>query len=85
VNDPALYFNEISYEKLDEYSGDVIFDDSRGGVIPAADKQPTWQALPAVKSGQVHTWKPAAPYSYRANAPIFTDFANALSSATMVV
>jgi iron complex transport system substrate-binding protein len=81
VSDPAMYFNEISYERLDEFSGDVIFDDSRGGVIPEADKQPTWQALPAVKAGQVHAWKPAAPYSYKANAPIFTEFAHAMSSA----
>ena len=81
VSDP-LYFNEVSYERIDEFSGDVIFDDSRGGVIAAADKQPTWQALPAVKAGQVHAWKPAAPYSYKANAPIFTEFADALSRGT---
>jgi iron complex transport system substrate-binding protein len=82
VSDPSLYFNEVSYERLDEFSGDVIFDDSRGGVIAAADKQPTWRALPAVKAGQVHAWKPAAPYSYTANAPILTEFADALSGAT---
>jgi len=76
-----MYFNEISYERLDEFSGDVIFLDSRAGVIPEADRQPTWKALPAVKTGQVHAWKPAAPYSYKANAPIFTEFADALSSA----
>lgn len=84
VTDPSLYFNEVSYERLDEFSGDVVFDDSRGGTIPEADKQPTWQALPAVKAGQVHAWKPAAPYSYKANAPIFTEFADALSSAGKV-
>jgi iron complex transport system substrate-binding protein len=82
VSDPSLYFNEISYEKIDEFAADVIFDDSRGGVIAAADKQPTWRALPAVKAGQVHPWKAAAPYSYKANAPILTDFADALSGAT---
>lgn len=82
VSDSSLYFNEISYEKIDEFAADVIFDDSRGGTIPAADKQPTWQALSAVKAGQLHAWKPAAPYSYKANAPIFTEFADALSGAS---
>ena len=37
-----------------------------------------------MKAGQVHAWKPAAPYSYKANAPIFTEFADALSSASKV-
>ncbi len=82
VSDPSLYFNEVSYERLDEFSADVIFDDSRDAAGAAADKQPTWRALPAVEAGQVHAWKPAAPYSYKANAPIFTEFADALSGAT---
>lgn len=81
---PEDYFTEISYERLADFSGDVIFDDSRGGAVEAADRQPTWQALPAVRAGQLHAWKPAAPYSYRANAPIFTEFAAALRDASPV-
>ena len=78
------YFTEISYEQLDKFSADIIYDDSRGGVIEAADKQPTWQALPAVKAGQVVAWKPAAPYSWKTNAPILDEFVAAYSKAQKV-
>ncbi|HEU5485855.1 MAG TPA: ABC transporter substrate-binding protein [Microlunatus sp.] len=81
---PTDYFTEISYEQLDEFSADIIYDDSRGGVIPEADKQPTWQALPAVKAGQVVAWKPAAPYSWKTNAPILDEFATKYEQAQKV-
>lgn len=81
---PEEYFTEISYEQLDKFSADIIYDDSRGGVIEAADKQPTWQALPAVKAGQVVAWKPAAPYSWKTNAPILDEFAAAYAKAQKV-
>jgi iron complex transport system substrate-binding protein len=81
---PTEYFTEISYEQLDNYSADIIYDDSRGGVVSEADNQPTWQALPAVKAGQVVAWKPAAPYSWKTNAPILDEFVTAYQSATKV-
>ena len=81
---PTDYFTEISYEQLDRYSADIIYDDSRGGVVPEADKHPTWQALPAVKAGQVVAWKPAAPYSWKANAPILDEFVTAYDNAEKV-
>lgn len=81
---PTDYFTEISYEQLDKFSADIIYDDSRGGVVPEADKQPTWRALPAVKAGQVVAWKPAAPYSWKTNAPILDEFATAYSGAKKV-
>ena len=65
------YFQEISYEELSSYSGDVIIDDVRGrSVNQAADDQPTWKAMPAVTAGKVFDWKPAAPYSYAAYVEI---------------
>jgi iron complex transport system substrate-binding protein len=79
------YFTEISYEQLDRYSADVIFDDARSpGTQQASDKVGVWQALPAVRAGQVHDWKAAAPYSYLAGAPIFADFAAAMAGAEKV-
>lgn len=79
------YFTEISYEELDKYSGDVIFDDARSPVTQqASDKVALWKALPAVKAGQVYDWKAAAPYSYLSSAPIFADFAEALSTSKVV-
>lgn len=82
---PADYFTEISYEELDKYSGDLVISDSRNYADqPGSDVAATWEALPGVKAGQVFAWKPAAPYSYAANAPLFTDFAAALTAAKPV-
>ena len=50
--------------------------------MPRADKQPTWKALPAVKAGQVHAWKPAAPVLVQGERADLHEFADALSGAT---
>ena len=80
---PKEYFLEISYEELDKYSGDLIIDDARGKATrdESMDDKATWKALPAVKSGQVFDWKPAAPYSYLSSAPLLDAFATALTSS----
>jgi iron complex transport system substrate-binding protein len=80
------YFSEVSWEEIDKFSGDLVFDDSRNYASRKdTDAKPTWRALSAVKAGQVFDWKPAAPYSYAANAPIFADIAQALTGADAVV
>lgn len=79
------YFTEISYEELDKYSGDLVISDSRSySDQPGSEVAATWEALPAVLAGQVFAWKPAAPYSYAANTPIFADFAQALTTSEPV-
>ena len=79
------YFTEISYEELDKYCGDLIFDDARSPETQqASDQVALWKTLPAVKAGQVFDWKAAAPYSYLSSAPIFADFAKALSTSKVV-
>ena len=60
----------------------MIFDDSRGGVV-AGRRQAAHLAGAAGGEGRAgRAWKPAAPYSYKANAPIFTEFADATDGAT---
>ncbi|BAK37984.1 putative iron-siderophore ABC transporter substrate-binding protein [Microlunatus phosphovorus NM-1] len=81
---PDTYFTEISYEQLDKFSADIIYDDSRAGYNEAADNQPTWRALPAVRAGQVVAWRPAAPYSWKTNAPILTEFATTYAQSQKV-
>ncbi len=82
---PTDYFTEISYEKLDSYAGDVIFDDARSYATKGdSDQQSTWQALAAVKAGQIVEWKAAAPYSYASYGPLFSTYADALTTATRV-
>lgn len=80
------YFAEISYEKLDSYSADVILSDARNyAERDKVDTQATWKALPAVKAGQVHDWLPAAPFSYAAYVDILNGYADALTSARSLV
>ena len=81
----ADYFTEVSWEEIDAFSGDLVMDHSRNYASKKeTDAKPTWRALPAVKAGQVFDWKPAAPYSYAAHAPIFADIAQALTGARAV-
>lgn len=82
---PAEYFSEISYEKLNEFSGDLVLDDSRNYATQSdANGQAVWKSLPAVKANQVYAWKAATPYSYAANVPVFADFASWLSGSSPV-
>ena len=76
---PTDYFTQISYEKLGDYSGDLIIVDARN-TYQGYLQQPTWKALPAVKAGRVFPWKPAAPYSYRASVSVLDGFTKAYSS-----
>lgn len=79
------YFTEISYEKLAEFRGDLILSDSRNYASNAdTHGQAVWQSLPAVKAKQVYAWKPATPYSYAANVPVFADVATWLSGSNPV-
>ncbi|WP_107259804.1 ABC transporter substrate-binding protein [Plantactinospora sp. BB1] len=77
------YFQEISWEQIGGFPADAIIFDSREvtSVAGKAEKIPTWTNLPAVRAGQVYPWKPAAPFSYLANAPIYRDVAAWLNRA----
>ena len=74
------YFATISYEKLDDYAGDIVMVDARNTYKGYRD-QPTWKALTAVKEGRVFEWFPAAPYSYAASVGILQGFGKAYASA----
>ncbi|MEN3613651.1 ABC transporter substrate-binding protein [Plantactinospora sp. ZYX-F-223] len=80
---PGEYFQEISWEQIGSFPADVVIYDGREvtSVAGKAEKIPTWTNLPAVRAGQVYPWKPAAPYSYLASAPIYRDVAGWLGKA----
>ena len=80
------YFQELSWEQIGTFKADVILYDARevAGAAAAAAKISTWAAMPAVKAGQVYPWYAAAPYSYKASAPLYNDFAKQLSGAKKV-
>jgi iron complex transport system substrate-binding protein len=82
-DEPAgAFFHEYSWERAGDFPADVIIYDVRGGdpIPDQVAKIGTWKALAAVGAGQVHPWKPAAPYSYRAYAPLYQDIAGWLGA-----
>jgi iron complex transport system substrate-binding protein len=58
------FFQVLSWEQADKYPADLIFFDSRPGLLEAAAEKPTWQALPAVQAGQVVRWLPVTVVTY---------------------
>ena len=77
--DSKDYFATISYEKLGDYTGDIILVDARN-TYTDYQKSAVWKSMPAVKAGRVFPWKTAAPYSYAASAPILRDLGTAYAS-----
>lgn len=74
--DATGFFEQLSWEQASKYNADVIFSDARTEQFMAqVEKIPTYQRLPAVKAGQVYSWKTAAPYSYAQYGPIFEEIA----------
>lgn len=73
-------FLQVSWERIADYPADVILFDARVPQPTAA----TWKDLPAVRAGQAHAWHPAAPFSYRAYAPIYSTIAGWLSAARVL-
>ncbi|THV33609.1 ABC transporter substrate-binding protein [Glycomyces buryatensis] len=64
------YWEELSWENADKYEADVILLDARAGNLQPEDltEFPTWNALPAVKAGQVYSWNPEPIYSHLGGA-----------------
>jgi iron complex transport system substrate-binding protein len=74
-------FLRVSWERIADYPADVIMYDAR---TPRPSTIATWNALPAVRAGQVHPWYPAAPYSYRAYGPIYSEIAGWLGTSKVL-
>ncbi|MEU6992584.1 ABC transporter substrate-binding protein [Streptomyces sp. NPDC046465] len=78
------WFENLSWENVDQYDADVIMMDNRSSALqPAAlDKsKPTWRKLPAVKAGQVIPRVAEPIFSYDKCAPILEDLADAIEKA----
>ncbi|WP_030790096.1 ABC transporter substrate-binding protein [Streptomyces sp. NRRL S-920] len=78
------WFENLSWENVDQYHADVIMMDNRTSAIQPADldkSKPTWKKLPAVKAGQVIPRVTEPIYSYAKCAPILEDLADAIEKA----
>jgi iron complex transport system substrate-binding protein len=84
--DEGGWFEGLSWENVDKYQADVILLDNRTGTLQPEQlkAKPTWNALPAVKAGQVFPRVTEPIYSYAKCAPLLEDLAKALENAKKV-
>jgi len=81
------FFHAKSWEEAADYAdADVIWYDARElpEMAEKAEGIDTWTSLPAVRAGQVHEWRTAAPYSYRQYAELYQDVAEWLAESEPV-
>ena len=84
--DSGDYFESLSWENANKYAADLILLDSRSTALqPAAlTSKPSWNALPAVKAGQVAPWDAVPRFSYAGAAPLLENLAKAIQNAKKV-
>ncbi|MFP8882868.1 ABC transporter substrate-binding protein [Streptomyces mangrovi] len=77
------YFESLSWENAGQYEADLIILDNRSTALQPKDlkSKPTWEALPAVKAGQVAEWDPVPRFSYQGAAPLMENLADAITKA----
>jgi iron complex transport system substrate-binding protein len=84
--DTGDYFESLSWENADKYPADLILLDSRSTALQpkALASKPSWNALPAVKAGQVTPWDAVPRFSYAGAAPLLEDLAKAIQNCKKV-
>ncbi|AVH58605.1 MULTISPECIES: ABC transporter substrate-binding protein [Streptomyces] len=79
------WFENLSWENVDQYPADIIIMDDRTSTIQPADiTEATWKKLPAVKAGQVIARTPEPILSYDKCTPILDNLAEAIENAKKV-
>jgi iron complex transport system substrate-binding protein len=70
------FWELLSWEQANKYPADLILVDARNDqVVEEVATVGTWEALPAVKAGQLGPWYAGAPYSYARLAPMMIELA----------
>lgn len=65
------FFEQISWEQINNYPADLIMVDQRTpGIMDELAGITVWNSLPAVNAKQTGPWYAAAPYSYGRIVPI---------------
>jgi iron complex transport system substrate-binding protein len=84
--DEAGYWEPLSWEHADKYEADVALLDQRTGNLQAEDLVdfPTWNAIGAVRAGQVTPWNPEPVYSETGVAIVLESIAAAIRDAEPV-
>ncbi|MFE9684100.1 ABC transporter substrate-binding protein [Streptomyces sp. NPDC006285] len=79
------WFENLSWENVDQYPADIIIMDDRTATIQPADiTKATWKKLPAVKAGQVIARTPEPILSYDKCTPMLDNLAEAIEKAKKV-
>jgi iron complex transport system substrate-binding protein len=81
------YFEHISFELADKYPADLILLARSPALMSRKelDAIPTWQQLPAVKAGQVVSWRLLDPFSYKLLSADLDALAKAVKHARVVI
>ncbi|WP_194908631.1 ABC transporter substrate-binding protein [Catenulispora rubra] len=84
--DTGDYFESLSWENADKYAADLILLDSRSTALQpkALASKPSWNALPAVKAGQVAPWDAVPRFSWTGSAPLLENLAKAIQTCKKV-
>ncbi|MEZ0109545.1 iron complex transport system substrate-binding protein [Catenulispora sp. EB89] len=84
--DTGDYFESLSWENADKYAADLILLDSRSTALQpkALASKPSWNALPAVKAGQVTPWDAVPRFSWAGAAPLLENLAKAIQNCKKV-
>lgn len=84
VEDDPLQFQEVSWERLGDFSADLLLKDDRDNSYTyeqLAEEQPLWSTLPAVAAGQTHFWRVAKRPTYRGFVPVLTELVEVINES----
>ncbi|MCX4778566.1 ABC transporter substrate-binding protein [Streptomyces sp. NBC_01264] len=87
LDEGSTFFESLSWENAGKYAADLVLLDNRSKTLQPEQltkDKPTWNALPAVKAGQVAPRSAEPVYSYDKCAQILEDLAKAVQNAKKV-
>lgn len=79
-----VFWEEVSWERANEFDVDLAFYDSRDPNRDNINNQPTFTQLAAYQNDQIATWILDYPYSYRSFTGILESVAEAVRNAEVV-
>lgn len=82
----SYFYERASFELADKYPADLILWGHVPGTLDLAalNRIPTWQQLPAVKAGQLVSWRVLDPFSYELLSGDLERLAKAVENAKIV-
>ena len=76
-------FETLSWEQAAKYPADLVLYDARTQslTLDQLRSHPTWNALPAVRAGQITPWHAETPFSYTGFVPVLKELTAVIAKA----